>query len=82
MAQPIVVDLVASVNKRANENQFVGMPCNLFLLSRHFAERYCNSINIKDPVSPIKHCTLRSPGGHFCDAENSEAFVCGQNRTI
>ena len=37
---------------------------------------------VKDPVLPIKHCTLRSPGGHFCDAENSEAFVCGQNRTI
>ena len=54
MAQPIVADLVASVNKRANENQFVGMPCNLFLLSRHFAQRYCNSINIKLVFSSFK----------------------------
>ena len=30
---------------------------------------------------PIKHCTLRSLGGHFCDVENSEAFVYRQNRT-
>ena len=37
---------------------------------------------IKDPVLPIKHCTLQSPGGHFCDVENSEAFVFGQNSTL
>ena len=54
MAHPIVVDLVASVNKRANENQFVGMPRNLFLLSRHFAVSYCNSINIKLVFSSFK----------------------------
>ena len=36
----------------------------------------------KDPVLPIEHCKLRSLGGHFCDVENSEAFVCGQNRTL
>ena len=37
---------------------------------------------LKDPVLPIKHCTLQSPGGHFCDVENSEAFVFGQNSTL
>ena len=37
---------------------------------------------IKDPVLPIEHCTLRCLGGHFCDVENSEAFVCGHNRTL
>ena len=36
----------------------------------------------KDPVLPIEHCTLRCLGGHFCDVENSEAFVCGHNRTL
>ena len=35
----------------------------------------------KDPVLQIKHCTQRSLGGYFCDAENSEAFVCRQNST-
>ena len=35
---------------------------------------------LKDPVLPIEHCRLQSLGGHFCDVENSEAFVCGQNR--
>ena len=39
-------------------------------------------ITFKDPVLPIRHCMLRSLGGHFCDVENSEAFVCGQNRTL
>ena len=42
----------------------------------------CMCSSIKDPVLPIVHCTLRSLGGHFCDAENSEAFVCGENRTL
>ena len=37
---------------------------------------------LKDPVLPIVHCTLRSLGGHFCDVENSEAFVCDENRTL
>ena len=41
-----------------------------------------NSGYFKDPVLPIEHCKLRSLGGHFCDVENSEAFVCGQNRTL
>ena len=36
---------------------------------------------LKDPVLPIEHCTLRSLGSHFCDVENSEAFVYGENRT-
>ena len=36
----------------------------------------------KDPALPIEQCTLRFLGGHFCDVENSEAFVCGQNRTL
>ena len=36
----------------------------------------------KDPVLPFVHCTLGSLGDHFCDAENSEAFVCGENRTL
>ena len=36
----------------------------------------------EDPVLPIEHCTLRSFGDHFCDAENSEAFVGGQNITL
>ena len=36
--------------------------------------------NVKDPLLPIKHCRLRSLGGHFCDVENCEAFVCRQNR--
>ena len=37
---------------------------------------------LKDPVSLIEHCTLQSLGGHFCDVENSEAFVFGQNRAL
>ena len=38
---------------------------------------------LKDPVLPIEHCTLQSPGGHyFCDVENSDAFVCGQNSSL
>ena len=37
---------------------------------------------VKDPVLPIVHCTLRFLGSHFCDVENSEAFVCGENRTL
>ena len=36
----------------------------------------------KDPVLPVKHCTLRSLGFHFCDVENWEAFVYGQNRSL
>ena len=37
---------------------------------------------LKDPVLPIEHCKKRSLGSHFCDVENSEAFVCGQNITL
>ena len=36
--------------------------------------------NAEDPVLPINHCRLRSLGGHFYGVENSEAFVCRQNR--
>ena len=43
---------------------------------------YVASRMLKDPVLPIVHCTLPSLGGHFCDVENSEAFVCGENRTL
>ena len=32
-------------------------------------------IQVKDPVLPIEHCTLRSLGSHFCDVENSEALI-------
>ena len=38
-------------------------------------------VTIKDPVLPVRQCTLRSLGGHFSDVENSEAFVCRQNRS-
>ena len=55
----------------------------VFLLPWDGMLAHCMVIpSIKDPVLPIEHCTLRSLGGHFCDVENSEAFVCGQNRTL
>ena len=37
---------------------------------------------VKDSVLPSEQYTLRSLGDHFCDVENSEAFICGQNRTL
>ena len=43
---------------------------------------YKTQLDFKDPVLSIEHCTLPSLGGQFCDVENSEAFVCGQNRTL
>ena len=45
-------------------------------------EKQVKKIKLKDPVLPLVHCTLRSLGSHFCDVENSEAFVCGKNRTL
>ena len=33
--QPSVVDLVGSINKRANETQFVGVRCKTKIISQH-----------------------------------------------
>ena len=65
-----VKDTTDFLNKLANLNTINTLPDNAIL------------VTLKDPVLPIKHCTLQSPGGHFCDVENSEAFVFGQNSTL
>lgn len=38
-------------------------------------------LSLQNPVLPIKHCMLWFVGSHFSDVENSDAFVCHQNRT-
>ena len=60
----------------------VNISCKHIMQTYHVHDLCCVEISLKDPVLPIEHCTLRSLGGHFCDVENSEAFVCGQNRTL
>ena len=48
----------------------------------YFLVKLATSLGLKDPVLPIKHCMLQSPGGHFCYVENSEVFVYVLNSTL
>ena len=60
-----------------NGDQLQGWQTESIIIMKRIELVYCyKTSSIKDPVLPIKHC------GHFCDVENSEAFVSSQNSTL